>query len=98
MLRSLRALHQTDGAHPASVDTILTRIVSLTGELDPELKKLTAQQVIDLVRSKPQIMAPEWAQDLARKPTPETKLTAILTGTDQYNTKSVNGNEAIKSS
>ncbi|KAA6353200.1 MAG: hypothetical protein EZS28_051273, partial [Streblomastix strix] len=37
-----------------------------TGELDQELKKLTAQQVIDMIRSKPEIMPPEWAQDLAR--------------------------------
>ncbi|KAA6370221.1 MAG: hypothetical protein EZS28_034252, partial [Streblomastix strix] len=54
MLMSLRALPQTEGAHPASVDTLLTRIVGFTGELDQELKKLTAQQVIDMIRSKPE--------------------------------------------
>ncbi|KAA6370514.1 MAG: hypothetical protein EZS28_033959 [Streblomastix strix] len=78
MLRSLRALPQTDGTHPASVDTLLTRIVGFTGELDQELKKLTAQQVIDMIRNKPEIMTLEWAQDLVRKPTPETQLTAFL--------------------
>ncbi|KAA6391409.1 MAG: hypothetical protein EZS28_013070, partial [Streblomastix strix] len=78
MLRSLSALPQTEGAHPASVDTLLTRIVGFTGELDQELKMLTAQQVIDMIRSKLEIISPEWAQDLARKPTPETQLTAFL--------------------
>ncbi|KAA6401436.1 MAG: hypothetical protein EZS28_003034 [Streblomastix strix] len=64
MLKSLRALPKTDRAHPASVDTLLTRIVGFTGELDQELKKLTAQQVIDMIRSKPEIVPPEWALDL----------------------------------
>ncbi|KAA6357744.1 MAG: hypothetical protein EZS28_046729, partial [Streblomastix strix] len=90
MLRSLRALPQTDGAHPASVDTLLTRIVGFTGELNQELKKLTAQQVIDVIRSKPEIMPPDWAQDLVRKPTPETQLTAPLNSrcmdNNHYNT------------
>ncbi|KAA6355516.1 MAG: hypothetical protein EZS28_048958 [Streblomastix strix] len=66
LLRSLRALIQTVGAHSASVDTLLTRIVGFTGELDQELKKLAAQQLIDMIRSKPKIMPPEWAQDLVR--------------------------------
>ncbi|KAA6373149.1 MAG: hypothetical protein EZS28_031324, partial [Streblomastix strix] len=79
MLKSLRALPQTEGAHPASVDSQLTRIVGLTGELDQELKKLIVQQVIDMIRSKPEIMPSEWAQDLARKPTPKTQLTAFFT-------------------
>ncbi|KAA6398279.1 MAG: hypothetical protein EZS28_006199 [Streblomastix strix] len=78
MLRSIRALPQTDGAHPASVDTFLTRIVGFTGELDQDLKKLTAQQVIDMIRCKSKIMPPDWAQDLVRKPTPETQLTTFL--------------------
>ncbi|KAA6370808.1 MAG: hypothetical protein EZS28_033664 [Streblomastix strix] len=78
ILRSLRALLQTEGAHPASVDTILARIVGFTGELDQELKKLTAQQIIDLIRSKPEIMPLESAQDLARKSTPKIKPTAFL--------------------
>ncbi|KAA6370699.1 MAG: hypothetical protein EZS28_033775, partial [Streblomastix strix] len=78
MLISLRALPQIEGAHPASVDMLLTRIVGFTGELDQELKKLTAQQVIDMIRSKPEIMPPDWAQDLVRKPTPERQLTAFL--------------------
>ncbi|KAA6353518.1 MAG: hypothetical protein EZS28_050955, partial [Streblomastix strix] len=90
MLRSLRALLQTEGAHPASVDTLLTRIVGFTGELDQELKELTAQQVIDMIRSKPEIMPPEWAQDLARKPTPETQLTAFLPLLNQLQQQSVN--------
>ncbi|KAA6396086.1 MAG: hypothetical protein EZS28_008386, partial [Streblomastix strix] len=33
MLKSLLALHQTELAHPASVDSQLTRIVGFTGEL-----------------------------------------------------------------
>ncbi|KAA6355278.1 MAG: hypothetical protein EZS28_049194 [Streblomastix strix] len=90
MLRSLRALPQTEGAHPASVDTLLTRIVSFTGELDQELKKLTAQQVIDMIRNKPEIMPPEWAQDLVRKPTPETQLTAFLSLLSQLKQQSLN--------
>ncbi|KAA6382043.1 MAG: hypothetical protein EZS28_022431, partial [Streblomastix strix] len=90
MLRSLRALPQTDGAHPASVDTLLTRILGLTGELDQDLKKLTAQQVIDMIRSKSEIMPPESAQDLARKPTPETQLTAILPLLSQLQQQNLN--------
>ncbi|KAA6393981.1 MAG: hypothetical protein EZS28_010495 [Streblomastix strix] len=90
MLRSLRALPQTEGAHPASVDTLLTRFVSFTGELVQELKKLTAQQVIDLIRSNPEIMPPEWAQDLVRKPTSETQLTAFLHLLSQLQQQSLN--------
>ncbi|KAA6388734.1 MAG: hypothetical protein EZS28_015740 [Streblomastix strix] len=90
MLKSLRALLLTEGAHPASVDTLLTRIVGFTGELDYELKKLTAQQVIDMNRSKPEIMPPEWAQDLARKPTPETQLTAFLPLLSQLQQQNLN--------
>ncbi|KAA6370587.1 MAG: hypothetical protein EZS28_033887 [Streblomastix strix] len=90
MLKSLRALPQTDGAHPVSVDTLLTRIVGFTGELDQELKKLTAQQVIDMIRSKSEIMPPEWAQDLVRKPTPETQLTAFLPLLSQLQQQSLN--------
>ncbi|KAA6396417.1 MAG: hypothetical protein EZS28_008056 [Streblomastix strix] len=77
MLRSLRSLPQTEGARPASVDTSLTRIIGFTEELDQELKKPTAQQVIDLIRNKQERMPPEQAQDLARKLTPETQLIAI---------------------
>ncbi|KAA6360848.1 MAG: hypothetical protein EZS28_043625, partial [Streblomastix strix] len=90
MLRSLRALPQTDGAHPASVNTLLTRIVGFTGELDQELKKLTAQQVIDMIRSKPEIIPPDWAQDLVRKPTPETQLTAFLPLLNQLQQQNLN--------
>ncbi|KAA6366362.1 MAG: hypothetical protein EZS28_038110 [Streblomastix strix] len=77
MLISLRALLQTERAHPASVDTLLTRIVGFTGELDQKLKKQTVQQVINLIRSKPEIMTPEWAQDFERKPTSKTQLTVF---------------------
>ncbi|KAA6372089.1 MAG: hypothetical protein EZS28_032385, partial [Streblomastix strix] len=90
MLRQLQALPQTEGAHPASVDTLLTRIVGFTGELDQELKKQTAQQVIHMIRSKPEIMPPEWAQDLARKPTPETQLIAFLPLLSQLQQQSLN--------
>ncbi|KAA6367822.1 MAG: hypothetical protein EZS28_036652 [Streblomastix strix] len=90
MLRSLRALPQTDGAHPASVDTLLTRTVGFTGELDQELKKLTAQQVIDMIRSKSEIMPPEWAQDLVRKSTLETQLTAFLPLLNQLQQQNLN--------
>ncbi|KAA6356631.1 MAG: hypothetical protein EZS28_047843 [Streblomastix strix] len=90
MQRSLRALSQTDGAHPASVDTSLTRIIGFTGELDQELKKLTAQQIINMIKSKPEIMPPEWAQDLARKPIPETQLTAFLPLLSQLQQQSLN--------
>ncbi|KAA6394064.1 MAG: hypothetical protein EZS28_010410 [Streblomastix strix] len=78
LFRSLRALPQTEGAHLASIDTQLTRNVGFKGALDQELKKLIAQQVIDLIKGIPKIMPPEWIQDLARKPMPETKLTAFL--------------------
>ncbi|KAA6355280.1 MAG: hypothetical protein EZS28_049193, partial [Streblomastix strix] len=81
---------ETEGADPASVDTLLTRIVGFTGELDQELKKLTAQQLIDMTRTKPEIMPPEWAQDLARKPTPETQLTAFLPLLSQLQQQSLN--------
>ncbi|KAA6361098.1 MAG: hypothetical protein EZS28_043376 [Streblomastix strix] len=59
MLWSLRALPQIEGAYPASVHTFLTRIEGLTGELDYDLKKQTAQHVIDMISSKPEIMQPE---------------------------------------
>ncbi|KAA6326126.1 MAG: hypothetical protein EZS28_053990 [Streblomastix strix] len=65
-------------------------MVGIIGELDQELKKLTAQQVIDMIRSKPEIMPPEWAQDLAKKPTPETQLTAFLPLLNQLQQQSVN--------
>ncbi|KAA6389018.1 MAG: hypothetical protein EZS28_015456 [Streblomastix strix] len=90
MLRSLRALPQSDEAHPASVDTLLARIVGFTRELDQELKKLTAQQVIDMIRSKPEIMPPERAQDLVRKPTSETQMTAFLPLLSQLQKQSLN--------
>ncbi|KAA6357960.1 MAG: hypothetical protein EZS28_046513 [Streblomastix strix] len=90
MLRSLRPLPQTEGAHPVSVVTLLTRIVGSTGEIDQELKNLTAQQVIDMIRSKPEIMTPEWNQDLARKPSPETLLTAFLPLPSQLQQQSLN--------
>ncbi|KAA6354487.1 MAG: hypothetical protein EZS28_049987, partial [Streblomastix strix] len=89
-LRSLRALSQTEGAHPVFVDMLLTRIVGFTGELDQKLKNLTAQQVKDMIRSKPEIMPSEWAQDLARKPTPETQLTAFLPLLSQLQQQSLN--------
>ncbi|KAA6395499.1 MAG: hypothetical protein EZS28_008973 [Streblomastix strix] len=80
----------TEGAHPASVDTLLTRIIGFTGELDKELKKLTALQVIYLNMSKLEIMPPEWAQDLVRKPTPETQLTAFLLLLSQLQQQNLN--------
>ncbi|KAA6397260.1 MAG: hypothetical protein EZS28_007214 [Streblomastix strix] len=86
MLKSLRALPQTDGAHSASVDTLLTRIIGFTGELDQELKKLTVQQVVGKIRSKPKITQPEWAHDLTRKLTPQTQLTAFFTITESITT------------
>ncbi|KAA6365474.1 MAG: hypothetical protein EZS28_039000 [Streblomastix strix] len=61
----------TEGKRQASVDSLRTRIVGFTGELDQELKKLAAQQIIDLIKSKPEIIPPECAQNLARKPTLE---------------------------
>ncbi|KAA6353534.1 MAG: hypothetical protein EZS28_050939, partial [Streblomastix strix] len=79
---SLRVLPQTEAAYSASVDTSLTRIVGFIGELDLELKKLTLQQIINMIRNKPEIMPPEWAQDLIRKPTPETQLTAFFATTE----------------
>ncbi|KAA6382703.1 MAG: hypothetical protein EZS28_021770 [Streblomastix strix] len=90
MLRSLRALPQTEGAHQVSVDTLLTRIVGISGKLDQELKKLTSQQVIDMIRSKSEIMPPERAQDLVRKQTPETQLTAFLPLLSQLQQQSPN--------
>ncbi|KAA6359799.1 MAG: hypothetical protein EZS28_044675 [Streblomastix strix] len=87
---SLRAQPQTEKAHPASADTLLTRIVGFTGKLVSELKKLTAQQVIYLIRSKPLIIPPQWAQDLARKPIPETQLTAFLPLISQLQQQSLN--------
>ncbi|KAA6381252.1 MAG: hypothetical protein EZS28_023221 [Streblomastix strix] len=75
MQRSLDALPQNERTHPASADTLLIRIVGFAGDLDQELKKLNVQQVIDLIRSKPEIMPPESAQDLAVSPKPETQLT-----------------------
>ncbi|KAA6360425.1 MAG: hypothetical protein EZS28_044048 [Streblomastix strix] len=90
ILSSLRELFQIEVAHPAFVDTLLTRIVGFTRELDQKLKKLTAQQVIDMTRSKPEIIQPEWAQDLARKPTPETQLTAFLPLLSQLQQQSLN--------
>ncbi|KAA6402180.1 MAG: hypothetical protein EZS28_002290 [Streblomastix strix] len=56
MLRSLRALSQSERAHPTSVDMQLTRILVFTGKLDQELKKLTAQQVVDQIWSNPEIV------------------------------------------
>ncbi|KAA6389202.1 MAG: hypothetical protein EZS28_015270 [Streblomastix strix] len=90
MLRSLQALLQTDKGHLASVDTLLTRIAGYKRELDQKLKKLTVQQVIDMIRSKPEIMPSEWAQDLARKPTPESQLTTILPLLSQLLQQSLN--------
>ncbi|KAA6373007.1 MAG: hypothetical protein EZS28_031465 [Streblomastix strix] len=90
ILRSFRALPQTEGAHPTSVDTLLTRIIGFTAELDQEIKKLTAQQVTDLTGSKSQIMSLEWAPDFARKPTLETQLAAFLPLLSQLQHQSMN--------
>ncbi|KAA6399345.1 MAG: hypothetical protein EZS28_005131 [Streblomastix strix] len=90
MRRSLRALPQTERAHMAPEDVQLTRIVSFTGELEQELKKLTVQQFIDKNRCKPEIIPPEWAQDLARKQTPQTQLTAFLSLLSQLQQQSLN--------
>ncbi|KAA6393734.1 MAG: hypothetical protein EZS28_010737 [Streblomastix strix] len=59
MLKSLRTFSQNEGAHPASKDALLTKIIDIIGELDQELKKLNAQQVIDLIRRKLEIMPPD---------------------------------------
>ncbi|KAA6356636.1 MAG: hypothetical protein EZS28_047837, partial [Streblomastix strix] len=77
-------------ARPASVNSLLRRIIGFTGELDQELKKQTAQLVIDFIRSNPEIMQPKWAQDLARKPTPETQLTAFFSQLSQLQQQSLN--------
>ncbi|KAA6394150.1 MAG: hypothetical protein EZS28_010325 [Streblomastix strix] len=71
-------LSSTEGAHPASISTLLKRIVYFMEELNEELKKQTAKQEINLNMSKPNIIPPEWAQDLTRKPTQETRQTAFL--------------------
>ncbi|KAA6395065.1 MAG: hypothetical protein EZS28_009411 [Streblomastix strix] len=78
MLRSLRALPQTEGAHLASVNTLLTSIVDFTQKLDQELKNLTVQQVIDMTKCKPEIIQQERAQDLSWKQTPEIQQIAFL--------------------
>ncbi|KAA6377015.1 MAG: hypothetical protein EZS28_027457 [Streblomastix strix] len=57
--RSFQELQQRDGTYQASIDTLLTRIVGFTVELDQEQKKLTAQQVIDMIMSKSEIIPPE---------------------------------------
>ncbi|KAA6379177.1 MAG: hypothetical protein EZS28_025297 [Streblomastix strix] len=75
MLSSLRALPQIEKAQSASADILLKRIVGLTGVLDQELKKLTAEQEIDMIKSKPEIMTLEQTQDFTRKPTTVTQLT-----------------------
>ncbi|KAA6392305.1 MAG: hypothetical protein EZS28_012165 [Streblomastix strix] len=56
MLRSLRAPPQTECALPVSADTLLIRIIGFTEELDHKLQRLFAQQVINLIRSKLEIM------------------------------------------
>ncbi|KAA6354981.1 MAG: hypothetical protein EZS28_049493 [Streblomastix strix] len=43
-----------------------------------------------MIRSKPEIMSPEWAQDLAKKPIPETQLTAFLPLPSQLQQQSLN--------
>ncbi|KAA6371393.1 MAG: hypothetical protein EZS28_033081 [Streblomastix strix] len=45
------------------------------GELDQELKKQTAQQMIVLIRSKLDIMPPERTLDIAKRYTPEIPTT-----------------------
>ncbi|KAA6381341.1 MAG: hypothetical protein EZS28_023133 [Streblomastix strix] len=59
ILRSLRSLPQTDGAHPALADTILTIIVDFTRKMYQVQKKITAKHVIDLIRNNLEIMPPE---------------------------------------
>ncbi|KAA6356743.1 MAG: hypothetical protein EZS28_047730, partial [Streblomastix strix] len=90
--RNLLKTHQlpTEGAHPASVDIFLTRIVCFTVELDQELTKLTAQQAVALIRSKPKKIPPEQAQELTRKPTPETQLTAFFPHLSQLQQQRLN--------
>ncbi|KAA6364145.1 MAG: hypothetical protein EZS28_040330 [Streblomastix strix] len=53
-------------------------MVFFTGVFDQDLEKPTVQQVVDMFWSKKEITPPELTQDLARKPLPETKLTAFL--------------------
>ncbi|KAA6384496.1 MAG: hypothetical protein EZS28_019976 [Streblomastix strix] len=90
MPRSLRAQTQSEGAHPASVDTMPTRIVGFTGELDQKLKKLTEHQVIDMIKSKPEIMPPEWAQDLAMEPKQDKQSTAFVPFLNKLQKQTVN--------
>ncbi|KAA6399697.1 MAG: hypothetical protein EZS28_004784 [Streblomastix strix] len=90
MLRLLFALPQTEGSQPASVDTLLTRIECFTGELDQELKKLTAQQVIGMIRSKREIMSQEQVQDLVRKSTHEIQMTVFLPLLSQLQQQNLN--------
>ncbi|KAA6398453.1 MAG: hypothetical protein EZS28_006026 [Streblomastix strix] len=90
MLRSLRTLLQTEDARPTLVGTLITRIIGFTAELDQEIKKLTAQQVINLIRCKPEIIPSEWTQDFTKKPTPETELIAFLLFYSQLQQQSLN--------
>ncbi|KAA6357233.1 MAG: hypothetical protein EZS28_047239 [Streblomastix strix] len=60
--------------------------IGFTGQLDQELKKLTAKQVIDLIWSKPEILPPDWAQDLVRKPKPESPTDCVFTTTESITT------------
>ncbi|KAA6360575.1 MAG: hypothetical protein EZS28_043897 [Streblomastix strix] len=86
MLRSLQALPQTERAHQASVDTLLTRIVGFTGVLDQELKKQTAQQVIGMTRNKPEIMPPEWASGSSEKTDTRNPTDCFFTTTESITT------------
>ncbi|KAA6395833.1 MAG: hypothetical protein EZS28_008633 [Streblomastix strix] len=59
MLKSLRVLQFTEQAQSASIDMLFTRIIGFTRELDQDLKNMTVQRIIDLIRSRPEIMPPE---------------------------------------
>ncbi|KAA6397613.1 MAG: hypothetical protein EZS28_006864 [Streblomastix strix] len=57
--------------------------------------KLTAQQVINMIRSKPEIMSPEWARDISRNLTSEAHQTAFLPFFYQLQQQSQNPNAQL---
>ncbi|KAA6403046.1 MAG: hypothetical protein EZS28_001425 [Streblomastix strix] len=90
MLKQLRALLQTEGAYSTSVYMLLTRIVVIMREPDQEIKKLTGQQVIELIMIKQMQILLERTQDFARKPTHKTLLNAFLPHLSQLQQQSMN--------
>ncbi|KAA6373207.1 MAG: hypothetical protein EZS28_031267 [Streblomastix strix] len=78
MLKGLRKKPQVDGAQPASVDAIMKRMIGFSGELDYIPPKLTPQQIIDLIKSKPELMPPGWKADLKKTTTVQDQLAPFL--------------------